>query len=432
MSNNIIENNYDDLYLGNGAHGIYSTDPSVSKTNNNVLIFAGTNRGKTTSIVEPYLLHVNHSSMAIMLTKRRLLDQYAPLLHRRGYDIQIIDLVRPARSTVGFDPMLHVKDDISLTGLSKALVEGIASTKEPYWHTSASNLFKALAKLAQYLCGGHATMEMVYDMAMEIKHSSFYDPDRVREEEFDIPIEFAKRKLKDPEMYGNWTQFFLNADNTGACILSETKSVLNEVFPKDIRAFMSLTPQLDIPSLVKKRTCLFVITSPVNPALHPFANILFSIIFRELFEFAENQPSGKLPRPFTAICDDFATGSKIPDFQHYLSIFREKGISAIMLVQSLSQLKAIYGGENASTIIDNVDNLVYLGGMDTDTAREVSLRADKPLQEILTMEIGREYLFRSGQEPLYLQRYQTYDDPVYINTFTKTKSALDQSKQEIS
>ena len=103
-----------------------------------------------------------------------------------------------------------------------------------------------------------------------------------------------------------------------------------------------------------------------------------------------------------------------------------------MLVQSLSQLKAIYGGENASTIIDNVDNLVYLGGMDTDTAREVSLRADKPLQEILTMEIGREYLFRSGQEPLYLQRYRTYDDPVYINTFTKTKSALDQSKQEIS
>ena len=262
-------------------------------------------------------------------------------------------------------------------------------------------------------------MNKVINMAMKVVHSSMFDPSKMGKDELNIPAEFYRRKNIDLEMYSNWTQFFVNAENTGNCILCETKTALNDIFPRDLRNFMEKSPQLDFPSLVEKKTCLFVITSPVNPALHPFANIMFSIMFRELFEYAEKLSAGRLPRPFTAICDDFATGSKIPQFQHYLSIFREKGISAIMLVQSLSQLSAMYGQNNAATIIDNTDNLVYLGGMDISTVKEVSIRADKPLQEILNMETGHEYLFRSGQEPLFLKRYQTFDDPTYIKNFIK-------------
>ncbi len=85
----------------------------------------------------------------------------------------------------------------------------------------------------------------------------------------------------------------------------------------------------------------------------------------------------------------------------------------MMLVQSLSQLAAMYGNYGAVTIRDNTDNIVYLGGNDLDTADQISRRINKPVDEVLALPIGQEYLFRRGQKPLQLQRYQIYDDPLY-------------------
>ena len=89
-------------------------DPEVSQVNNNVLVIAGTGGGKTKSVVEANLLHAFHQSMVVLLTKRRLLDQYGPLLKSRGYDVKVLDLVHPAQSDVGYDPMLHLRDDTDI------------------------------------------------------------------------------------------------------------------------------------------------------------------------------------------------------------------------------------------------------------------------------------------------------------------------------
>ena len=89
------EKEYDSLILGDGPKGTYSMDPEVSQVNNNVLVIAGTGGGKTKSVVEANLLHAFHQSMVVLLTKRRLLDQYAPLLKSRGYDVKVLDLVHP-------------------------------------------------------------------------------------------------------------------------------------------------------------------------------------------------------------------------------------------------------------------------------------------------------------------------------------------------
>ena len=91
-------------------------DPKVSQVNNNVLVIAGTGGGKTKSVVEANLLHAFHQSMVVLLTKRRLLDQYGPLLRSRGYDVKVLDLVHPAQSDVGYDPMLHLRDDTDIQG----------------------------------------------------------------------------------------------------------------------------------------------------------------------------------------------------------------------------------------------------------------------------------------------------------------------------
>ena len=105
------------------------------------------------------------------------------------------------------------------------------------------------------------------------------------------------------------------------------------------------------------------------------------------------------------ICDDFATGCKVPEFQELISIFREKRIGVTLLIQSESQLAAMYGAKNAITIINNCDTYVYLGGMDLKTSENISKRLNIPLHEVLNMPIGREYVFRRGQEPIKTERY---------------------------
>ena len=105
----VWEKEYDNLILGNGPDGVYSMDPKISKAaNNNVLVIGGTGGGKTKSVVEANILHTFHQSMAVLLTKRRLLDQYAPLLKSRGYDVKILNLVHPEQSDVGYDPLMHI------------------------------------------------------------------------------------------------------------------------------------------------------------------------------------------------------------------------------------------------------------------------------------------------------------------------------------
>ncbi len=410
---------YDSLILGNGNKGIYSMDPRESLVNNNVMVISGTGGGKTKSVVEANLLHAEHQSMVVLLTKRRLLDQYGPLLQRRGYNVKVMDLVHPDDSDLGYDPLSHVRDDADLTMLSANLFActGDTDKKDVYWTNSAASLFRAFAKLAIHKSGPHARMK---DVLYLLRFIDVEQKSRIDEEkgvEYVSPCcpreDFANLAVKDQRMYNDWRQYKDNADNTKDCIRSVLLTALNTLFTDGLLKLMKKQPQLVFTDLVKQRTVLFIITSPVNPALHPFANLVLGTMFKELFEYAEEQESGRLPIPLMTICDDFAVGGQIPNFQQHISIFREKGISVMMLVQSLSQLAGMYGENAAITIRDNTDSTVYLGGNDLATARDIGRRLNKPEDEVLALRVGKEYLLRRGQAGLELDRYRILDDPLY-------------------
>jgi type IV secretory pathway TraG/TraD family ATPase VirD4 len=384
-----------------------------------VLVIAGTGGGKTKSVVEANLLHAFHQSMVVLLTKRRLLDQYGPLLRSRGYDVKVLDLVHPAQSDVGYDPMLHLRDDTDIIGLAKALVSasGCTSAKEPYWENSAADLFAAFIKLARLLYWDWARMDRVLKLIRKIDYPPALDEDdcaSMSELRTLNPVDqFVALRKKDPQMFMSWLQYSNNASNTKACIQSMLFSAVNGVLTEGIQQIMAMPKQLEFTDLVNRKTVLFVLTSPVNPALHPFANLMLGTLFKELFEYAESLPGGRVPIPLTAICDDFATGGQIPNFQQHISIFREKGISVMMLVQSLSQLDSMYGSAASVTIQDNTDNIIYMGGNNLDTAEQMARRINKPMDEVLALPRGQIYLFRSGQKGLQLQRYQIFNDPLY-------------------
>lgn len=423
---------YDPLILGDGPKGVYSQNPRKSSVNSNVLVVAGTGGGKTVSVVEAYLLHAWFQSMVVLLTKRRLLDKYRKLLERRGYRVKVMNLVYPNQSDVGYDPMLHVRDDSDLASLGKSLLTctGDTSERDHYWQNSAASLFCAIAKLAIHQKGRRARMKDVLYLLrhVDVNCREYYDEEEdtwVHVSDCCPKEDIEALREEDPKMYSDWSQYKDNASNTAASIRGVLLTAINTMMTEGICNLMDKPEQLDFKEMADRKTVLFIITSPVNPALHPFANLVFGSLFKELFEYAESLPDGRLPVPLTAICDDFATGGQIPDFQHHISIFREKGISVMMLVQSLSQLAAMYGHHGAATIRDNTDNIVYLGGNDMDTAEYISRRIDKPVDEVLALPIGQEYLFRRGQKPLQLQRYRIYDDPLYRQEFESPERTTD-------
>ncbi len=414
------ESQYDSVILSDGPLGKYSMDPRVSPVNNNTMVLAGTGGGKTKSVVEATPLHAEHQSLVVLLPKRRLLDQYRAPLKKRGYRIKVLNLVNPDESALGYDPMLHIKDDNDLAMLGKSLLEctGDTSERDRYWQNSAASLFCAIAKLAIHKYGRDARMKHVLHLLrhIDVNCSEYYDEDEdcmVQVSDCCPKEEIEELRDEDPKMYSDWCQYKENAANTSACIRSVLLTAINTIMTDGICNLMAKEQQLEFRSLVNQKTVLFIVTSPVNPALHPFANLVFGSMFKELFEYAEELPNGRLPIPLTAICDDFATGGQIPNFQHHISIFREKGIAVMMLLQSLSQLAAMYGHNGAVTIRDNTDNIVYMGGNDLDTADQIARRINKPVDEVLALPLGQEYLFRRGQKPLQLKRYQIYDDPLY-------------------
>ena len=171
--------------------------------------------------------------------------------------------------------------------------------------------------------------------------------------------------------------------------------------------------KIDFEQLATQKTVLFVSTSAVNPALNCFINMFYAQAFKTLFEYAESLTNGRLPIPVHVLCDDFATGSRILNFPEYISVFREKQISVTLLVQSESQLESMYGSEDTTTIINNCDTYLYMGGMDLKTSRSISERLNVPLEEVLYMPIGREYIFRRGQKPIVTNRYDILQNEMY-------------------
>ena len=412
-----------------GENCIYSTDCLETGLNNNAIISGPSGSGKTMSITESCLLETYERSLVVTVTKRRIVNKYTALLKKRGYEVQDLDFVHPDKGDIGYDPLRQVKSYQDITFLAESIVKSNPrkerSNADPYWDDTAISLLSA---------------EIAYTL-MSKKHPSFSDVldmhDRLNFKEDGGQIstsyddEFAALAKKDPTCFAVtcWKSFSMTPIKTASCIFGALNTAIDTIFSPDLRKMMSMSRQVDFKDLGRRKTVLFVTTSPVNPALHCFVNMFYGHIFKQLFEFAENQPNGTLPVPVHVIADDFATGSRILNFAEYISIFREKKISATLLLQSESQLESMYGTDDATTIINNCDTYVYMGGMDIKTAHHISVRLNMPIDDVLYMPLGQIVMFRRGQRPVITQRYNILENELYQQVTKEYESTMeDQSR----
>lgn len=452
-----MDKKYEEFQLGEDERCRFSTDCNITGLNNNVLGVGGSGTGKTMSLMMPMIYNLENSNAIVVHTKKGIYEKTKAVLEKKGYNIIQIDLNEPANSAYGYDPLLQCKtlNDVRDLAHSIAYCEhtGDAPPREPFWPQNAEKLIylvlryvfeghyekgrsmKEALYLLDYLCytddfdvksdppiddeiADYEECERECAHLRGTKHkwkNSVSESQRKRWEQINknYPLHGEMRNWYyiDRATYIQWKQFLDMSEQTGSSVVGQTTAPLNLMFNSDVRKIVGTDlPQFEIKEFLKPKTIAFISVSPVNMAQHRFISIFYKQIFKDLFELGEKQPNGVLPHHVHVLCDDFATGCKVADFQDLISIFREKGISATMLVQSETQLSQMYGMESAQTIINNCDTYVYMGGMDLYTAANISKRVNHPLDKVLTMPLGQEYFFRRGQKPVITQRYNILRD----------------------
>lgn len=422
-------NRPDHIILGENV--VRSTDSSVTGLNNNIIVVGGSGSGKTMSILEPKLLETLQSSVVLTVTKRRLVYMYMSLFRKRGYKIYDLNFVYPDESNVSYDPLDYILNYQDITFLSKAIVMADPkkeySYAEPYWDEAAVSLLSA---------------EITYTL-MTVPNASFNDVldlhDRLTLEgsgsekiETSIDVLFNEIAIENPSFFAVrcWRSFRELPRRTAGCVYSALNVMLDTIFTPELRASFRKKKKLDFEKLAQEKSILFITSSPVNSALHSYVNIFYSQMFKQFFEYAEIQPDGKLPFPVEVAADDFATGGRIMNFPEFISISREKGLGITILLQSETQLVKMYGEQNAVSIIDNCDTYIYMGGMNMRTADSISRRINLPVEEVLYMPIGQEYIFRRGEAPIITQRYNILADERYRKVLKAYKRRVSRKKKE--
>ena len=419
--NTAIPEGYDTFLLGEDERCHISTDCKATQLNNNIMVVGGSGAGKTMSVMLPILLHMERSNAVGVFTKWGMLSEVTRLLKKRGYAVHVLNFVEPEKSEYGFDPLFYCKSDEDIRDLAHSIIysdPNSGCSREPFWETSAENLSDVVMRTTKkYAVKGKATMGTALSLLDRLEWShdkdwNDWDDDENRE---DYPTHYIIEKFSksDPDVRISWRAFTNLSDQTGSSVAVSMHTPMSAVFPSAVRRCVCNSKQFNFSELLKPKTVLLVYVSPVNVAVHRFATLFYRQLFKTLFELAERREDKVLPYPVHVLCDDFATGGRIADFDHYISIFREKRISATLLLQSESQLSSIYGQEKARTIINNCDTYVFLGGMDDETCVNIAQKVNVPVDEIRNMPLGSEYFIRRGQKPIYTKRYNILEDPEY-------------------
>jgi len=419
---------YDLTCLAEGV--VFPADFNATGLCQNEMIVGTTGCGKSVSICEPRMLHTNHSSLVIPLAKSKLKKKYAGMFKKRGYKVIDMDFVHPEKSTKGYDPYLFIRTNEDIINISQHFVHtggyDKSTVSDPYWENSAVNLLGSLIALEALIAKENQRTPCFANVVEMFQNLILVPGTSKLVTSLDDTFEYYEDLYPNNLASSLWKIMSANSPKTATCVYSTLQAVMSRLFSENILKMMRKKEKISFKELGNEKTVLFITSSPMEECYSHFINLMYGDMFKELFHAAEASKKGHLKVPVHIVCDDFACTSKIDGFDRYISIFRAAGISVTLLLQSESQLVSMYSENAASTILNNCDTYVYMGGMDLTTCRNISTRYNKPMNYILEMPLENVLVFRRGSAPVMKRRYQTYQDPIYI------RDIMGQNEMEIS
>lgn len=371
--------------------------------NKNVLVVGGSGSGKTRFFIKPNLMQM-HSSYVVTDPKGTVLLETGRLLERNGYRIKVFNTINFQKS-MHYNPFAYLHSEKDILKLTTTLItntKGEGKGGDDFWLKAETLLYCALIGYIYYEAPpeeqNFATLiEMVN--AMEVRED---------DEEFENPVDILFKELgeKDPNHFAvrQYKKFKLAAGKTAKSILVSCGARLA---PFDIQELLDLTAydELELDTLGGRKkgdtqkTALFLIMSDTDATFNFLISMIYSQLFNLLCEKADDEFGGKLPVHVRCLIDECANIGQIPNLEKLVATIRSREISACLVLQAQSQLKAIYK-DNADTIIGNMDSRLFLGGSEPTTLKELSAALGK--ETIDTFNTGES----RGRETSHSLNYQ--------------------------
>ena len=340
------------------------------KRNLNVLVVGGSGAGKSRTYAIPNIMQCN-CSMVITDPKAELLRKTGGVLERNGYEVRVFDLINPETSWC-YNPFAYVRDDKDVLKLINNLIRNTtpkgAQSSDPFWEKSETALLQALML---YLLHEAPPEEQNFPMIMEMLGSAQVKED---DEDYQSPLDilFERLEMRDPESIAvkQYAIYKQAAGKTAKSILISCGARLAPFDIKELRELME-TDEMELDTIGDRKTALFVIISDTDDTFNFVVSILYTQLFNLLCDKADDEYGGRLPVHVRCLLDEFANIGQIPKFEKLIATIRSREISASIILQSQSQLKAIYK-DNADTIVGNCDTTLFLGGKEKTTLKEIS------------------------------------------------------------
>ena len=338
--------------------------------NKNILVIGGSGSGKTRFFVKPSLMQM-HSSYVVTDPKGTVLIECGKLLQRGGYRIKVLNTINFKKS-MRYNPFAYIRSEKDILKLVNTI---IANTKgdgeksgEDFWVKSERLFYCALIGYIHYEAPEE---EKNFTTLLEMINASEARED---DPEFQSPVDlmFERLEEKDPEHFAvrQYKKFLLSAGKTRSSILISCGARLAPFDIKELRELME-TDEMELDTLGDRKTALFVIISDTDDTFNFVVSILYTQLFNLLCDKADDEYGGRLPVHERCLLDEFANIGQIPKFEKLIATIRSREISASIILQSQSQLKAIYK-DNADTIVGNCDTTLFLGGKEKSTLKEIS------------------------------------------------------------
>ena len=338
--------------------------------NKNVLVIGGSGSGKTRFYVKPNLMQM-HSSYCVTDPKGTIVLECGKMLEDNGYEIKILNTINFKKS-MKYNPFAYLRSEKDILKLVQTI---IANTKgegeksgEDFWVKAEKLYYTALI--------GY----IFYEAPREEKNFAtlldMIDASEVREDDetYMNPIDrlFEALERKEPTHFAvkQYKKYKLAAGKTAKSILISCGARLAPFDIQELRDLMK-EDELELDTLGDRKTALFVIISDTDDTFNFVVSIMYSQLFNLLCDKADDEYGGRLPVHVRCLLDEFANIGLIPKFEKLIATIRSREISASIILQAQSQLKAIYK-DNADTIVGNCDSTLFLGGKEKTTLKELS------------------------------------------------------------
>lgn len=365
--------------------------------NKNVLIIGGSGSGKTRFWLKPNLLQM-HSSYVVTDPKGSIVIECGNALLKHGYNIKIFNTIN-FRKSMHYNPFAYIhseKDILKLVTTLIANTKGDGKAGDEFWTKAETLLYCALIGYIHYEA---PIEEQNFSTLIE-----FLNAMEVREddEEFQNPVDlmFEALEKKKPNHFAvrQYKKYKLAAGKTAKSILISCGARLA---PFDIQEVRDVTAydELQLDTLGDQKTALFLIMSDTDATFNFLISMIYTQLFNLLCEKADDVYGGRLPVHVRCLIDEMANIGQIPNLEKLVATIRSREISACLVLQAQSQLKAIYK-DNADTIIGNMDSRIFLGGSEPTTLKELNQALGKETIDIYNTSNTR------GNSPSYGQNFQ--------------------------